>query len=415
MHRLNSREHWRTLQQRAMSVSSARITSNIFGILLVVSTAWSLAAQQASGAAGGTAAATAGDPAQIFQQGQEALKNGRLDEAERDFREVAKIDPQSGAAYANLGVVYMRRKQWSKALRELQQAEKLMPQVSGIRLNVGLAYYRQNEFLKAIPEFESVVRAQPDALQPRYLLGLCYFFAERWTDATTMLEPLWAQESGQLPYLYVLSNAAHRAGRTELDQRAAEQLTKLGDGSPEYHLFAGKYYLNRSEYDPAMTEFEAAAKGNPKLPFVHFNLGMVHLKKQEYAQAREEFLKDAAIEPDVALNYEEIGNAYWLSEDDASAEKSYREALHRDPRLVDSMLGLAKIYQKRQQYAAALAETDAALKVDPDRTDAHYLRGQALLHLGRKAEARKEIAAAAGRGEQENAPVPSPELLQGEQ
>jgi len=58
-----------------------------------------------------------------------------------------------------------------------------------------------------------VVRDQPDALQPRYLLGLCYFFAERWGDAATTLEPLWAQESSHLPYLYVVSNAAHRAGR----------------------------------------------------------------------------------------------------------------------------------------------------------------------------------------------------------
>ena len=88
-----------------------------------------------------------------------------------------------------------------------------MPQVAGIRLNIGLAYYRQNEFLKAIPPFESVVRDQPDAVQPRYLLGLCYFFADRWADAANTLEPLWAQESGQLAYLYVLSNAAHRADR----------------------------------------------------------------------------------------------------------------------------------------------------------------------------------------------------------
>ena len=73
-----------------------------------------------------------------------------------------------------------------------------MPQVAGIRLNIGLAYYRQNEFLKATPPFESVVRDQPDALQPRYLLGLCYFFAERWADAATTLEPLWAQESEPL-------------------------------------------------------------------------------------------------------------------------------------------------------------------------------------------------------------------------
>ena len=91
----------------------------------------------------------------------------------------------------------------------------------------GLAYFRQNEFLKAIPLFKSVVRDQPDAVQPRHLLGLCYFFAERWGDAANTLEPLWAQESGQLSYLYVLSIAAHRAGREELDEKATAQLVKI--------------------------------------------------------------------------------------------------------------------------------------------------------------------------------------------
>ncbi len=94
------------------------------------------------------------DPAQIFLLGQEALKENRLAEAERDFRRVLAANPEVGGAYANLGVVYMRRKQWSKALEALNQAEHLMPQVAGIRLNIGLAYFRQNEFLKAIPLFE---------------------------------------------------------------------------------------------------------------------------------------------------------------------------------------------------------------------------------------------------------------------
>jgi tetratricopeptide (TPR) repeat protein len=370
----------------------------------------SLRARQAAGTAAGGAAA--GDPAQIFQRGQDALARGSLDEAERDFRQVLKIDPQAGAAYANLGVVYMRRKQWTKALGELQKAKKFMPQVAGVRLNIGLAYYRQNEFLKAIPEFEAVVRAQPDAPQARYLLGQSYFFADRWADAVATLEPLWGQESENLQYLYMLSNAAYRAGRKDLDERAGAQLLKVGGDSPDYQLIVGEYYLNRQEYDAAMKQFEAAAKGNSTLPFVHFYMGRVHIGKQEYAQAREEFLKDAAIEPDVALDYEEIGNSYWLTEDDVNAEKNYREALRRDPKRVNSMLGLAKIYQRREKYEAALAEADAALKVDPQRTDAHYLRGQALLHLGRKVEAKKEMAAAAGKGDQQSSPVASPELLQ---
>ncbi len=364
------------------------------------------------------------DPAQLFEAGQDALNQGRLDEAERDFRQVLAANPRAGGAYANLGVVYMRRKQWTKALEMLRKAEHLMPQVPGIRLNIGLAYYRQSEFLKAIPLFESVLRDQPGDLQPRHLLGLCYFFAERWADAANTLEPLWAQESGQLSYLYVLSIAAHRAGRKQLDEKATLQLVKVGEGSPEFHLFMGKAHLNLEQYDLALADFQAAAQANPTLTFVHFNLGLTYLRKQDYEHARDEFLKDAAVEPDLALNYDELGDVYSFLQQGSDAEKSYREALRRDPRLVNSYVGLTKIYQREERFPQALSAIDAAGKLDPGRTDIHYLRGQVLIHLGRKEEGKKELETSVRIDNQrrderekqvESGTVPSPELLQDEQ
>jgi tetratricopeptide (TPR) repeat protein len=361
------------------------------------------------------------NPAQLFQAGQDALQQGRLNEAENDFRRLISIDPQLGGAYANLGVVYMRRKHWQKALQMLNKAEQLMPEVAGIRLNIGLAYYRQNEFLKAIPPFESVVHEQPTAAQPRHLLGLCYFFAERWSDAAHMLEPLWDQESRTLSYLYVVAIAAHRAGLKDLDDRATAQLIKVGDGSPEYHLFMGKAHLNLEQYDMALADFQAAAEANPKLTFVHFNLGLAYLKKQDYERARDEFLKDAAVEPDLAFNYDELGDVYSLMQQDSNAEKSYREAVRRDPRMVSSYLGLAKACQRENKYSQALTAIDSAEKLDPRRTDIHYVRGQILIHLGRKEEGRKELEASvridnerrAERQQQvESGAVPAPELLQ---
>jgi tetratricopeptide (TPR) repeat protein len=367
-----------------------------------------------------SAEATAADPAQLFQQGQDALTGGRLDEAEQAFRRVVALNPQVGGAYANLGVVYMRRKQWAKALEMLRQAERMMPQVAGIRLNIGLAYYRQNQFLKAIPPFESVVHDQPDAAQPRHLLGLCYFFAERWADAVSMLEPLWPQESSNLEYLYVLTIAAQRAGKKDLDEKALAQLVQVGGNSAEFHLFMGKAHLNLEQYDMALSEFQAAAKADPRLTFVHFNLGLTYLKKQDYEQARDEFLKDATIEPDVALNYDELGDVYSLMQEDDNAAKSYREALRHDPRLVNSQIGLAKVYQRQEKYQLSLTTIDAAEKLDPARTDIHYLRGQVLMHMGRKQEGKKEMETAvrldnerrAQREKQvEMSTVPSPELV----
>jgi Flp pilus assembly protein TadD len=54
-------------------------------------------------------------PQQMFQQGEAALNSGNLEEAERAFKAVLAFDPNSAGAYANLGVIYMRRKQWPPA------------------------------------------------------------------------------------------------------------------------------------------------------------------------------------------------------------------------------------------------------------------------------------------------------------
>ncbi|MFZ0318863.1 MAG: tetratricopeptide repeat protein [Candidatus Sulfotelmatobacter sp.] len=362
--------------------------------------------------------------AQIFEAGQRALQENNLDDAERDFRQVLAESPKVAGAYANLGVVYMRRKEWTKALEALHQAEHLMPKVAGIRLNIGLTYFRQSEFLKAIAPFESVVRDQPDAVQPRYLLGLCYFFVERWADAANTLEPLWPQQSTQLSYLYVLSIAAHRAGQKDWDEKATAQLIKTGEGSAEFHLFMGKAHLNLGQYDQALADFQAAEKANPTLTFVHFNLGLTYLKKQDYERARDEFLKDAALEPDLAFNYDELGDVYSLMQQYSEAEKAYKEALQHDPRLLNSHVGLAKAYQHTQSYQQALGAIDAAGKIDPERPDIHYLRGQILLRLGRQLEGKKELQTSvrldnehrAQRQKQvESGNLPSPELLDAEQ
>jgi tetratricopeptide (TPR) repeat protein len=380
---------------------------------------WSAAPQGAQAASAAEPRARE-DPGQLFEAGQAALNSQRLDEAERDFRKVLAIDPQAGGAYANLGVVYMRRKQWAKALTELEHAKKLMPQVAGIRLNIGLVYFRQNEFVKAIPFFEEAVRGQPAAEQPRHLLGLCYFFDSRWADAADALEPLWEQDSNQLSYLYVLSIAAHRAGRKELDEKATARLIQIGDGSPEFHLFMGKAHLNLDQDDLALADFQAAAKENPRLTFVHFNLGLVYLKKQDYERARDEFLADAAIEPDLPFNYDELGDVYALLQQDELAEKSYREALRLDPKMLNSYLGLAKACQRLGKFQPALTAIDAAIQLDPSRTDMHYVKGQILLRLGRKDEGKKELEASvrldnekrsARQKQVESGTLPSPELL----
>lgn len=364
-------------------------------------------------------ALAAQDPQKLFAAGEAALRAGKLDEAERAFRQVLAIDPGVAGAYANLGVIHMRRKQWPQALQMLHKAEKLAPGMAGIRLNIGLAYFRQNDFARAIHPFESVVKQSPGSYQARYLLGLCYFFNDRWTDAVGALEPLWGKASDQLNYLYVLEHAADKAKNSALEEKAAARLVEVGEGSPEFHLLMGKGHLNREEYDDAVKELEAAAQADPKLPFVHFNLGMAYVHKQDYDRAREEFHKDIALEPDVPFAYEQLGSLESTAGNEDEAAKNYRSALKIDPQRISSLMGLAKIEEHQQHYAAALTELDQVIRLDSGAASARYLRGQLLVRMGRDKEGREELASAtrmlneqraARHKELEGETVPSPEL-----
>src|ERR1035438_2137146 len=359
------------------------------------------------------------DPRQLFEAGEAALRAGKLDQAEAAFRQVLAIDPGVAGAYTNLGVIYMRRKQWPQALVALNKAEKLAPEMAGIRLNIGLAYFRQNDFARAILPFESVVQQAPESFQARYLLGLCYFFQDRWTDSIGALESLWGKASDQLNYLYVLDIAAYKSKNTALEEKAAARLVEIGEGSPEFHSLMGKAHLNRGEYDEALKDLEAAAQADPKLPFVHFNLGLAYLRKQDYDRARAEFRQDTAIEPDLPYSYEQLGGLEATSGNEAEAAKDYRSALKIDPQMINSHMGLAKIEEHQRHYAAALAELDEVIRLDSGNASARYLRGQVLVRMGRDKEGRAELAAAtkmlneqraARHKELEGEMVPSPEV-----
>jgi tetratricopeptide (TPR) repeat protein len=330
----------------------------------------------------------------LFAEGEAALRSGDLQLAEKNFSAVIVLDPRSGSAYANLGVIAMRRKQWDHALALLQKAHKLEPQMSGIELNIGLVQFRRANYAAAVEPLSSVVRDQPDSQQARYLLGLCQVFTEQYTDALATLEPLWSEMSADVMYLYVLDIAAQSAGEHDLDEKALKRMLQIGGNTAEYHLILAKAYLNREETDKALAELTQASAANPHLPFLHFNFGLAYVRAGDNDRAESEFRQDIAVQPDLPDNYEQLGFLYSHLQRNDEAEKCFRDALRYDPKRTAALLGLTKLYLQEQKYKQAVTAADSALKLTPDSQNAHFMRGQALIREGRRQEGLRELAAA---------------------
>lgn len=361
------------------------------------------------------------DPAAVFQKGQQALAGGNLNAAESAFRAVLKVDPQSAAAHANLGVVFMRRKDWERALAELHKAQRLAPGMTGVVLNIGLVEYKRANYEAATAPFASVVRDQPDNLQARYLLGLCYSFLEQHGKAVQALEPLWPKMSDQFVYLYVLSSSAFRSGNKELDEKATRRLIEIGGDTPQFHLLMGKALLGHNDDQRALEELKKVEAVDPKFPFLHFNLGLTYEHLQDHAQAEAEYRKDIELEPDLAYSHEQLARMYLRDGKEQEALQEFRAALARDSRQPQSHLEVARILMRQGPIneKQALAELDAAEKYAPNNHNVRTIRGQLLIRMGRKQEGQAELVeakrlfASGLAQEQEKMQehlVPSPEL-----
>lgn len=350
-----------------------------------------LAAAQASAVSG----SRADKLKQLFTEGDRALAQHKNAQAASAFRQVIRLDPSNAGAFANLGVAEMREKQWREALADLDRARTLAPAVAGIRLNIGLVYYLQGNYEEAIPAFAPVAAANPTVAQPRYLLGLCYFYTGRYHQALRELKPLWAQESNNLGYLYVLSVAADESGEHALETKYAAQLLHVGAGSPEMHLLVGKAHLVREENVSALGELQEAARADPGLPYVHFYLGIAYRRLNKLDAAKAQFINDLAQHPNSVYTLDELGSVCSDLQQRADAARYYREALRIHPGLASSYYGLAKIELNSKRYSLALQNLGRAGRIDPKSASVHYLRARVLDAMGRKRAAAAEFAAAA--------------------
>jgi tetratricopeptide (TPR) repeat protein len=154
----------------------------------------------------------------------------------------------------------------------------------------------------------------------------------------------------------------------------------------------------RQHLQAAEADFRVYLAAQPNDASAHYGLGHVLAMQQRTAEARAEFERSIQLQPVQTESYYQIGQIELEAHEDAKAEALFRRVLERDPAHGGSLTGLgvlafrAKDYIKAEQYLAA------AEKSAPSYGPAHYYRGLALAHLGRKDEGDAELREATRLG-----------------
>jgi predicted O-linked N-acetylglucosamine transferase (SPINDLY family) len=205
--------------------------------------------------------------AELFQRAVSSFHQGRLDEAEHDFRKFLRKDPKNLAALNILAIILVTLKRYDEAEPYLKSALRINATSDATFYNYGLV-------LKAL--------GRPDEALQRFTESLAINpgNAESWNNRGTVLNDL----------------RDYAAAIADFDKAIA-----LNSRYPAAFFNKGKSLAELKRYDEALAACDAALALQPDLAEAWFGRGFIFAQMRQPDEAASAFARARHINPDLPL------------------------------------------------------------------------------------------------------------------
>jgi tetratricopeptide (TPR) repeat protein len=158
----------------------------------------------------------------------EVLADGeRLDEALREFQEVARKNPDFPGIHLALGEVYWRQKNLDRAQQELKLALQKDPNQPLANYYLGDILVTNQQYSEAIPNLELAIAVYPELTRAYWLLGKCYTSGNDYQRALQAFEKALEQNPNYKEVHFQLHELYAKMGNKEESKRYLESFERL--------------------------------------------------------------------------------------------------------------------------------------------------------------------------------------------
>ncbi len=318
----------------------------------------------------------------LFARAYAAHRDGRLADAERDYRAMLDADPVHTDALHLLGVLRHQQGHHEEAVDLVGRAVQLRPNDAGLQLNLGNALKALGRLDGAIERFRNALSLAPEFALAHYNLGNAYALAGRHEDAVDAFERSLRLQPNDASTYNNLGNALHAIGRGSEAISAFSRALALRPGHAGAHNNLGMALAALGRADEAIDQFRAALAAQPNYVAAHFNLGNTLDAVGRHGQACAAFEAALALQSAFPPALLGLANALAAQGKHAEAIPRFERAVGLDPQLALAWLGLGNAHHALGAHEAALRAFDQALRLRPDLASAQLNRALTLLTLG---------------------------------
>ncbi|MGB2677098.1 MAG: tetratricopeptide repeat protein [Candidatus Acidiferrum sp.] len=186
---------------------------------------------------------------EALYKGMQALRDDKLDEAEKGLDQATKLAPNNPNVLYMQGVLNLKKHEWTKAQSVLEKATQIDPNSARALAALGMALCNQKKYAEAIPPLEKSM--QLDAAtgwETHWSLAQSYYQSKRFDEALKASQQAQAESNGQVPQVDLLvAEALTAVGRYEESATVLRELLK--NHSDGLEAETARRYLGRLTAD----------------------------------------------------------------------------------------------------------------------------------------------------------------------
>jgi tetratricopeptide (TPR) repeat protein len=324
----------------------------------------------------------------LFDLSLEAHRAGRLDEAERGYRNVLTQQPRHADALHLLGLVRRERGALDEAQTLIESAIAVDAQARFFG-SLGTVMLDRGRHDEAETLFRRAAELDPGDLTARFNLGVLLLDSGRPGDAQTALRQALSLDERFAPTHRELGRALHALGAHDDALAHFGRAVELDPGDALAFVGFAAVLTIAERYDEAEAASRRAIALDPALHDAHVNVGAVLLHQRRMEEAEKALRAALDIDASRPLAHLNLGTVLAEIGRLPEAESALRRAIELDPEGTLGVVGyltLGWTHIRQQRFDEAIAVFREGLAHVPADPDLEANLGMALLTKGHFAE-----------------------------
>jgi tetratricopeptide (TPR) repeat protein len=260
-------------------------------------------------------------------------------------------------------------------------------------MDAGFSLLQEGDSLGAQKLFEKILNVQPNNSDALYLLGVILSNQGELTQSTTLLKKAITADSSIASYHLTLANVFAQTGNTDESLVCYLRAVELDPQDPESRTGLGNALLECKQFGDAKAHFAEALRMVPDAALAHYNIAVANQALNLTVEAIKYYRNAILKNPLLVQAENNIGVIYFSSRDYDCAIASFRRVSQLQPDFALGWENLGIALQANRSLDEACACLRRAIELNPDSFNAYSnlalaLREQGKLHESQESSLR---------------------------